>query len=210
MSEEKENRDPKETAGKPSKGGMDRRDILQGMATIPVLGLFGYAVRKQKSYEDAQKTAFSGGTAQQVNLPVLNVAQIGAGAQGEVLRDAMLKIPNLKFRAVCDIWTDYNLKRAVGIYRRAGHEVNGYEDYREMLEKEKELDAVVIATPDFWHAPHAIDCLKAGKHVYCEKEMSNTLEGARSMVLAARETGKILQIFGVIIRIINKHFHRRV
>jgi predicted dehydrogenase len=106
----------------------------------------------------------------------------------------MLKIPNLKFRAVCDIWTDYNLKRAVGIYRRAGHEVNGYEDYREMLEKEKELDAVVIATPDFWHAPHAIDCLKAGKHVYCEKEMSNTLEGARSMVLAARETGKILQI----------------
>ena len=54
-----------------------------------------------------------------------------------------------------------------------------------MLDKEKELDAVIIATPDFWHAQHTIDCLKAGKHVYCEKEMSNTLEGARSMVLAA-------------------------
>jgi predicted dehydrogenase len=63
-----------------------------------------------------------------------------------------------------------------------------------MLDKEKELDAVVIASPDFWHAQHTIDCLKAGKHVYCEKEMSNTLEGARSMVLAARETGKLLQI----------------
>ena len=63
-----------------------------------------------------------------------------------------------------------------------------------MLDKEKELDAVVIATPDFWHAQHAVDCLKAGKHVYCEKEMSNTLEGARRMVLAARETGKLLQI----------------
>ena len=63
-----------------------------------------------------------------------------------------------------------------------------------MLDKEKELDAVVIATPDFWHAQHAVDCLKAGKHVYCEKEMSNTLEGARSMVAAARETGKLLQI----------------
>ena len=48
-----------------------------------------------------------------------------------------------------------------------------------MLDKEKELDAVVIATPDFWHAPHTVDCLEAGKHVYCEKEMSNTLEGAR-------------------------------
>jgi predicted dehydrogenase len=63
-----------------------------------------------------------------------------------------------------------------------------------MLDKEKDLDAVIIATPDFWHGPHTVDCLEAGKHVYCEKEMSNTLEGARSMVLAARETGRLLQI----------------
>ncbi len=95
---------------------------------------------------------------------------------------------------MCDIWTEYNQKRVVNSLKRFKHEVNGYEDYREMLDKEKELDAVVIATPDFWHAQHAVDCLKAGKHVYCEKEMSNTLEGARSMVAAARETGKLLQI----------------
>ena len=106
----------------------------------------------------------------------------------------MLRIPGLRFRAVCDIWTEYNQRRVVNSLKRFKHEVNGYEDYREMLDKEKELDAVIIATPDFWHAQHTIDCLKAGKHVYCEKEMSNTLEGARSMVLAARETGKLLQI----------------
>ena len=122
------------------------------------------------------------------------MALLGAGAQGEVLLDAMLRIPGLRFRAVCDIWTEYNQKRAVNILRKYKFEVNGYEDYREMLDKEKDLDAVVIATPDFWHAPHTVDCLQAGKHVYCEKEMSNTLEGARSMVLAARETGKLLQI----------------
>jgi predicted dehydrogenase len=63
-----------------------------------------------------------------------------------------------------------------------------------MLDKEKDLDAVIIATPDFWHADHTVDCLKAGLHVYCEKEMSNTLEGARKMVQAARQTGKLLQI----------------
>ncbi len=63
-----------------------------------------------------------------------------------------------------------------------------------MLDKEKNLDAVIIATPDFWHADHTVDCLKAGLHVYCEKEMSNTLEGARKMVQAARQTGKLLQI----------------
>jgi predicted dehydrogenase len=194
MSEEKEKRDQKEVPGKQGKRGIDRRDLLQGVATLPVLGLFGLVARQQKSYENAQKAALSGGTKQPENLPVVNVAQIGAGAQGEVLRDAMLKIPNLKFRAVCDIWTDYSLKRTVSTYQRAGHEVNGYEDYREMLEKEKELDAVVIATPDFWHAEHAIACMQAGKHVYCEKEMSNTLENARKMVLTSRETGKLLQI----------------
>jgi predicted dehydrogenase len=177
---------------KPGKG-IDRRDLLHGMATVPVLGLFGYAVHKQLGYENALK-AKAEGPAETEKLPELNIAQIGVGAQGQVLRDDLLKIPNIKIRAVCDIWTDYNLKQTVGIYKRFGFQVNGYEDYREMLDKEKELDAVIIATPDFWHARHAIDCLKAGKHVYCEKEMSNTLEDARKMVLTARETNKLLQI----------------
>ena len=64
----------------------------------------------------------------------------------------------------------------------------------EEIEASADIDAVIIATPDFWHAQHTVDCLEAGKHVYCEKEMSNTLEGARKMVAAARETGKLLQI----------------
>jgi predicted dehydrogenase len=63
-----------------------------------------------------------------------------------------------------------------------------------MLDKEKALDAVIVATPDWMHAEHSIACLQAGKHVYCEKEMSNSLEQAKQMVLAARQTGKLLQI----------------
>ena len=51
-----------------------------------------------------------------------------------------------------------------------------------------------MATPDFWHAEHAIAALKKGLHVYCEKEMSNDIEKAKQMVLTARETGKLLQI----------------
>ena len=150
---------------------------------------------KQHGYEQKPKEAASAKTAAaSKNVSEINVALLGAGAQGQVLLDAMLRIPGLRFRAVCDIWTEYNQKRVVNTLKKYKFEVNGYEDYREMLDKEKDLDAVVIATPDFWHAPHTVDCLKAGKHVYCEKEMSNTLEGARSMVLAARETGKLLQI----------------
>ena len=169
--------------------------MLLGLSTVPALGLFGYAWRKQHQYEQKPKEAASAQTAAaSKNVSEINVALLGAGAQGQVLLDAMLRIPGLRFRAVCDIWTEYNQKRVVNTLKKFKFEVNGYEDHREMLDKEKDLDAVVIATPDFWHAPHTIDCLKAGKHVYCEKEMSNTLEGARSMVLAARETGKLLQI----------------
>ena len=78
--------------------------------------------------------------------------------------------------------------------RKYGHELNKYEDYKEMLAIEKDLDAVIIATPDFWHAEHATACLEAGLHVYCEKEMSNTLEGARQIVEATQKSGKLLQV----------------
>jgi predicted dehydrogenase len=191
---------PGDAAGKPAEAKttgkkLDRRDVLLGLSTVPALGLFGYAWKKQHEYEQKPKEAASAKTAAaSQGVSEVNVALLGAGAQGQVLLDAMLRIPGLRFRAVCDVWTEYNQKRVVNTLKKYKHEVSGYEDYREMLDKEKDLHAVVVATPDFWHAPHAVDCLKAGKHVYCEKEMSNTLEGARSMVLAARETGKLLQI----------------
>jgi predicted dehydrogenase len=63
-----------------------------------------------------------------------------------------------------------------------------------LLEKEKDLHAVIVATPDWMHAEHAIASMEAGHHVYCEKEMSNSLEKARQMVLTSRKTGKLLQI----------------
>jgi predicted dehydrogenase len=124
----------------------------------------------------------------------LNIALLGAGAQGQVLLNACLKIPDLRFKAVCDIWTEYSLKRAHNLLQKYGHELNAYQDYHEMLAREKNLDAVLIATPDFWHAPHTEACLAAGLHVYCEKEMSNTLEGCRRIVRAARKSNKLVQI----------------
>jgi predicted dehydrogenase len=124
----------------------------------------------------------------------LNVGLLGTGAQGQVLMNACLKIPNIRFKAVCDIWKDYNQKRAFRLLKKYGHQLNRYENYLDMLTQEKDLDAVIVATPDFWHAPHAIACMEAGIHVYCEKEMSNTLEGAKRIVQAARRTGKVVQI----------------
>ena len=124
----------------------------------------------------------------------LNVALIGAGAEGQILTQSCLAIPGIRFKAVCDIWASYNRKRLARRLKAYKHDVTEYEDYKEMLDKEKDLDAVIVATPDFWHSEHTCASLEAGHHVYCEKEMSNTVEGAKKMVEAANKTGKLLQI----------------
>jgi len=123
----------------------------------------------------------------------LAVGIVGVGSQGRILLQRALKIPGVRFVAVCDIWP-YHQQYSANILKKYDQVVNVYEDYQEMLAKEKNLDAVIIATPDWKHAEITLASLKAGKHVYCEKEMSNSLESARQMVLAARESGKLLQI----------------
>ena len=124
----------------------------------------------------------------------LNLALIGAGAEGMVLLREVLKVPGIRVKAVCDIW-DYSRRYASGIVRAARQDVPSvYVDYAEMLATEKDLDVAVVATPDWMHAEHTVACLDAGLHVYCEKEMSNTLEGARRIVEAARRTGRKVQI----------------
>lgn len=160
------------------KNKIDRRNFLRSTAAIGA-GLF---VTPHVLAQASGKT------------DDINIALLGAGAQGQVLIDSCLKIPGLRFKAVCDIWTAYNQKKVSRLLKKYRHENNTYVDYQEMLDKENDLDAVIIATPDFWHAEHAVACLKAGLHVYCEKEMSNTLEGARKIVKAAKETGKLLQV----------------
>ena len=129
--------------------------------------------------------------------PDLNVAVIGCGQQGATLMSSCLKMAKthgICFRAVCDIWEHFKLQRAHRTLKAHGHPVTPYVDYRDMLDAEEDLDVVIVATPDWMHAGHTIACLEAGLHVYCEKEMSNDIEKAKQMVLAARRTGKLLQI----------------
>jgi len=135
-----------------------------------------------------------GATEQAESPEPINVALLGAGVHGWTLMTACLRIPGVRFKAVCDIWEVYNLKRASRWLQRYNHPATAYTDFEQMLDEEKGLDAVIVATPDFWHARHTVACLHAGLHVYCETPMSNTVEGARSMVEAARKTGKLLQI----------------
>ncbi len=160
--------------------GMDRRRFLQSTAAMGA----GLAIAPSV-------LAQGGGTASDD----INVALLGAGAQGQILMNACLQIPGVRFKAVCDIWEAFNLRRVSRLLDRYGHKNNTYVDYKEMLDKEKgNIDAVIVATPDFWHAEHAIACMEAGLDVYCEKEMSNELAEAKRMVEVQKRTGKLLQI----------------
>lgn len=123
----------------------------------------------------------------------LNVALIGVGLQGRALINAGLQIPGIRFRAICDIW-EYARGYGQRYLKKYGHEAPAYADYREMLDTEKDLDAVLVASPDFAHAEQTNACLQAGLHVYCEPMMAHTLDGARSMVQTMKQTGKLLQI----------------
>lgn len=124
----------------------------------------------------------------------IKVGFIGCGVQQEVLFTAMRNIPGIHYQAVCDIMRD----RVGGAFGRIrgtfGYNPNRYLDAEEMLSKETDLDAVIVATPDFWHARHTNWSLEAGHHVYCEKMMARTQDEARSMVRTAERTGKLCQI----------------
>ena len=132
---------------------MDRRTFLASAAAAGT----GLAMARESLAQEAPS-----------GTDDLNIAMIGVGEQGRVLMEAMRLIPGLRFRAICDIWPR-SQQQASGRLRAYGHTVNVYEDYREMLDKEKDLDAAIVATPDWMHAEHAIACLDAGLHVYCEK-----------------------------------------
>src|SRR5262249_49787743 len=70
---------------------------------------------------------------------------------------------------------------------------DGYLDYREIINR-KDIDAVVVATPDHWHARIALEAMDHGKDVYCEKPMVHTLEEVKQLVNTVKETGRVLQV----------------
>ena len=123
----------------------------------------------------------------------LNVAIIGAGDHGRLLVTQCMKLPGIKFRAVCDIW-DFSRNYTTRLLKKYKHHVNDYIDYRDMLAKEAGLDAVIIASPDGFHAAQAIACFDAGLHVYLEKEMALTIDDCRRIVRAAAKARKKLQV----------------
>ena len=119
----------------------------------------------------------------------IRVASIGVGGMGRYnLRD-FLQMPEVDVVAVCDVW-EHNRDRAV---KTTDGKAESYSDFRRVLDR-KDVDVVVVSTPDHWHAPIVIAACDAGKDVYTEKPLSHTLREGRKMVEAARRAGRVVQV----------------
>ena len=103
--------------------------------------------------------------------------------------ESSLKVPGVELVAGCDIY-DGRLTRMKEVH---GSGLSTTRDYREVLAR-KDVDAVIIATPDHWHSKIAADAMEAGKDVYVEKPMVQKLEQGTAVVAAQRRTGRILQV----------------
>jgi predicted dehydrogenase len=113
---------------------------------------------------------------------------VGAGSRGVYDMGLFQKNPDVEVRAVCDVYG-----RRVEQARQKAPEAKPFNDHRQLLEL-KEVDAVLVGTPDHWHKDVSIDAMNAGKDVYVEKPLCRRRDEAPPMVRAARATGRICQV----------------
>lgn len=138
----------------------------------------------------------------------IRVGFIGVGNRGTQLLHIFMDQPDVEIAALCDVYEPYisrdrsrvdprYIKDRPGQIPEMGEifpgKVERYSDYRKLLEN-KTIDAVVIATPDHWHALMTIDAIKAGKDVYIEKPLSKTIQEGRAMVNAGRNSKQIVTV----------------
>jgi predicted dehydrogenase len=121
----------------------------------------------------------------------INVGVIGVGGRGSYLAGVFAGISertnDCKVVAVCDV---YEKRKRLNSEKL---KCDGFLDYREVISK-PDIDAIVVATPDHWHAKIALEAMDSGKDVYCEKPMCHTIEEAKQLAATVRETKRVLQV----------------
>jgi predicted dehydrogenase len=119
----------------------------------------------------------------------VNVGWIGCGGRGHYDANLLQQVPNVEIIAVCDVYEPH----AKAAQQQIGSRCDAYHDFRKLLEQ-KDVDAVLIATPDHWHAIPAVLACQAGKDVYVEKPLAHTIDEGKKMVAAARRYNRVVQL----------------
>ncbi len=127
----------------------------------------------------------------------MRIGFIGVGGRCQRHIDSTMTLQEqgtaVEVAAVCDVFTSNLHRTAAKIEWKTGKRPMETGDYRDILADDS-IDAVVIATPDHWHARQTLDALKAGKHVYCEKPMTHTTEEAIAVMKAWKASGLVMQV----------------
>ena len=125
----------------------------------------------------------------------LNIGAIGINGMGFSDLRSALKIPGVEVVALCDVDANVISKRIKDLDEMNvdTSKIKTYGDYRKLLEN-KDVDAVIVGTPDHWHALIMMDACAAGKDVYCEKPVGNSIEECRAMVKAQQRYNKVVQV----------------
>ncbi len=160
---------------------MDRKKFIQQSTLLTGAGLL---LPSLTSFRKASQKIGANDT--------LVIGAIGINGMGWSDTKALLNIPGVKLAAICDV--DQNvLEKREAEMKAQGVRVKTFTDYRKLLE-DKEIDAVVIGSPDHWHALMMIHACQAGKHVYVEKPIGNSVGECQAMVAAQEHYGTVVQV----------------
>ena len=123
----------------------------------------------------------------------IRIGMIGVNSRGKGIASGLAKLPECEITYICDVDSRAIEKCQEVVRKITGKTPKGIKDLREMVQKE-DVDAVVVATPDHWHAPAAIIAMQAGKHVYLEKPTSHNPAENEMLIRAAAKYGVVVQV----------------
>ncbi len=154
-----------------------RRQFLQGMALAGTAGLLLPSANRAFGYQSANER------------PVF--ATIGLRNQGWAITSKSFGFAD--FAALADVDANVLGENVAKVEKAQKKKPDAYKDYRKILDR-KDIDAVMIATPDHWHTKIAVEAMKAGKDVYCEKPLTLTIDEGKLIERVVKETGRVFQV----------------
>lgn len=172
------------------RGNFSRRGFMgRSVAALTAAGLPAWYAKEHfgaAAQADEKPTGANG----KINIGVVGVGP-NPRRSNALYGEAKRYKDKVNFTAVCDV-DGRHVEHAVKQYKGDGYDVQGYKDFRELVAS-KDVDAVIVAVPDHWHALIAIAAMKAGKDIYCEKPLTLTIEEALAMKKAVADTNRVLQ-----------------
>ncbi|MCA8987271.1 MAG: Gfo/Idh/MocA family oxidoreductase [Planctomycetaceae bacterium] len=154
-----------------------RRQFLQGMAAAGAAGILIPSSQRAMGYEaSAERPVF---------------ATIGLRNQGWAITSKSFKFAD--FAALADVDSRVLGENVEKVEKAQGKKPDAYKDYRQVLDR-KDIDAVMIATPDHWHTKIAVEAMLAGKDVYCEKPLTLTIDEGKLIEKVVKQTGRVFQV----------------